>query len=407
MVAFHETSPMPRLLRLADDLWHATHAFKVNGVSNSSRMTVVRLQGGGLWLHSPIPIDDTLRAELDALGPVQFIVAPNKLHHLFMASCAAAFPAATLHGAPGLAAKRPDIASLRELDRAVLPPWQPNLDQLAFDGIPFANETVWFHAPSSTLVVTDLVQFWDGPLPWSARLYAALTGVRGELAVARTVRALVCDRAAAARSAERILQWPTRRIVMAHNAIIETDAHARLARAFAPFLQATAPAKARAVPMPADSALAPLFENADLSDAFAIAVPAHAGDDVEPLARIAFERQAWWIRALTRVRDVVMARVGVQSSSAVGRAGAARGAVIGYLPVLSKDEKELIVGADDTHLDFRVTVQLRADAAHGRELVAATVVHCHNRLGRVYLAAIAPFHRAIVRANLERAVREM
>jgi hypothetical protein len=40
-----------------------------------------------------------------------------------------------------------------------------------------------------------------------------------------------------------------------------------------------------------------------------------------------------------------------------------------------------------------------------RELVVTTVVHCHNRLGRAYLAAIAPFHRTILRANLHRTVR--
>ncbi|WP_456653174.1 DUF2867 domain-containing protein [Bradyrhizobium lupini] len=140
--------------------------------------------------------------------------------------------------------------------------------------------------------------------------------------------------------------------------------------------------KARAVPMPSNSVLAPLYAGADLLDAFAIQLPAGASDDVEVLARAALERQAWWIRALTRVRDVVMAAVAVKSSRAVGLAAAARGPVIGFFPVLSKSATELVVGADDRHLDFRVTIQLRADAANGRELVAGTVVHCHNRLGR-------------------------
>lgn len=164
---------------------------------------------------------------------------------------------------------------------------------------------------------------------------------------------------------------------------------------------------ARAVPMPSNSALAPLYAGADLLDAFAIQVPVGASDDLEVLARIALERPAWWIRALTNIRDVVMAPVGVKSSHAVGLAGAAHGRVIGYLPLLAKSATELVLGADDRHLDFRVTVQLRADAANGRELLVGTVVHCHNRLGRIYLAAIAPFHRVILRANLERAAREM
>lgn len=165
--------------------------------------------------------------------------------------------------------------------------------------------------------------------------------------------------------------------------------------------------KARAVPMPSNSVLAPLYEGADLLDAYAIRLPQGASDDLEVLARAAFERQAWWIRALTRIRDAVMTTVAVKSSRAVGLAAAAGGPVIGFFPVLSKSATELVLGADDRHLDFRVTIQLRADALHGRELIAATVVHCHNRLGRTYLAAIAPFHRLIVPASLEQAVKAM
>ncbi|MCP4619876.1 MAG: DUF2867 domain-containing protein [Bradyrhizobium sp.] len=163
--------------------------------------------------------------------------------------------------------------------------------------------------------------------------------------------------------------------------------------------------KARAVPMPSSSVLSPLYAGADLLDAFAIRLPVGASDDLEVLARAGFERQAWWIRALTRVRDVVMATFGVKSSRAVGLAAAARGPVIGFFPVLSKSATELVVGEDDQHLDFRVTIQLRADAVNGRELVVGTVVHCHNRLGRIYLATIAPFHRVIARASLEQAAR--
>ena len=165
--------------------------------------------------------------------------------------------------------------------------------------------------------------------------------------------------------------------------------------------------KAHAVPVPSDSVLAPLYAGADLLDAFAIRLPAGASDDLEVLARAGFERQAWWIRALTRVRDVVMATVGVKSSRAVGACRG--GAWAGYrlLSAAVKEREELVVGEDDRHLDFRATIQLRADAANGRELVVGTVVHCHNRLGRTYLATIAPFHRVIVRASLEQAARAM
>ena len=162
---------------------------------------------------------------------------------------------------------------------------------------------------------------------------------------------------------------------------------------------------AHAVPAPSDSALSALYEGADLLDAYAIDLPANASADPEVLARIAFERQAPWIRALTCVRDTVMATVGVKSSRAIGAEAAQSGRqVIGYFPVLSKRADEMVVGGDDRHLDFRVAIQVRAA---GRELVVTTVVHCHNRLGRAYLCAITPFHRTILRANLQRTAKAL
>ena len=164
--------------------------------------------------------------------------------------------------------------------------------------------------------------------------------------------------------------------------------------------------KARAVPAPSDNALAPLYVGADLLDAFAIHLPAGASDDPEVLARVAFERQAAWIRALTWVRDTVVATVGVKSSRAISAAAAMRGLqVIGYFPVLSKSAGEMVMGGDDRHLDFRVGVLVRTDVQGRRELIVVTVVHCHNTLGRTYPAVIAPFHRTILRANLERTAR--
>lgn len=223
------------LIPLTENLWHVPHAFRVNGLPITTRMTVVRLPGRKLWLHSPIPITDGLHAELEALGAVEFIVAPSKNHHLFLAHCAAAFPQARLYGAPGLRAKRPDVGGLQELSSTLPGPWQPELEHMLFGGIPFANETVWLHRPSGTLIITDLLQWWRGPLPWAARSYAALTGVRRQLAVARTVRALVRDRLAARSSAEQILRWPFTRVIVAHNAVVEENAHAEAARALAWF----------------------------------------------------------------------------------------------------------------------------------------------------------------------------
>jgi hypothetical protein len=216
---------------LAPDIWHTQYHFLAHGVPLATRMTVVRLHDGALWLHSPIPLSGALRAQLDALGTVRYIVAPNKVHHLYAAAAAATYPEAQLYGPPGLRRKRRDLQSLLVLPRNVLPEWANDLDQVFFDGFPLGEETVWFHRSSRTLIVTDLCQWWQGKLPFASRAYARLTGVRERLAVPRTVRWLVTNRKAARASAALILQWPIERLVVAHNCVIERDALAEVSHA--------------------------------------------------------------------------------------------------------------------------------------------------------------------------------
>lgn len=223
------------LKQIAPNLWHMERGFKVAGLQVSSRMTVVRFADGRLWLHSPVRFSEEVAAELRGLGQVAWIVAPNRAHHLFAKHAQRMFPQAALYGAPGLAAKRPDLAGLIELDDAVPPEWAADLDQALIRGMPFVNEVAFFHRESSTLIMTDVLQCWCGKLPWNTSLYGRLTGVRNRLDVPRTVRLVTRDKALAAASARKILAWPFTRVITAHNSIVEHDSHALVERAFSRF----------------------------------------------------------------------------------------------------------------------------------------------------------------------------
>jgi hypothetical protein len=78
---------------------------------------------------------------------------------------------------------------------------------------------------------------------------------------------------------------------------------------------------------------------------------------------------------------------------------------IGFFPVVSETPNRIVLGFDDWHLDFRVVVDVSALADDRQQVTATTLVRTHNRAGRVYLAAIMPFHRVIVRTLLARAAR--
>lgn len=223
------------LQAIAPDIWHAQHHFVIKGIQLSSRMTVVRMRDGRLWLHSPIPLTPALRSQVEALGIITYLVAPSKVHHLFIGEWAKAYPQAVLFGPRGLSAKRPDLQGMRILSSSGEPEWMEELGQLLVEGIPFTNEHVWFHWPSRTAIFTDLCQCWQGDLPMASRLYAKVTGVSKRLAVPRTIKLITRDRQAAQASAAKILAWPVERVVVAHNAIIEQEARAKLSEALAWF----------------------------------------------------------------------------------------------------------------------------------------------------------------------------
>ncbi|MEZ4383068.1 MAG: DUF4336 domain-containing protein [Nannocystaceae bacterium] len=224
---------------LAPGLWEVERIVLGAGMRARVRMVVVALAGGGLWLHSPVAIDDALADALASLGEVREIVAPNRFHHLFAAAAKARYPAATLWGAPGLARKRPAIAFDRALEGGAQQPWPETLEAHLMGGRPTISEVVFHHRPSRTLICTDLLfNIRDEPHWLTRQLYRAI-GSLGALGPNRVARLLTRDRRAAAASYRVLLGWPVARIVMAHGDVLEDRCEERLRAALEPLLAGT------------------------------------------------------------------------------------------------------------------------------------------------------------------------
>ena len=216
------------LRQLAPDLWVAERRQRFYGLEVGTRMTVMRLTDGSLLLHSPVALNPALRRELDALGPVRFAVAPNRVHHLHAGEVAAAYPGAQLWVGPGLERKRPDLVYVSVLDDDAPAPWKGQVDQVFFRGRPYENEVVFCHRASRTLILCDLA-FNFGPrsalptrvLMWLLRSY-------GEFGPSKLDPLLIRDRAAARQSLERILGWDFDRVIIAHGDVLESGGHEAL-----------------------------------------------------------------------------------------------------------------------------------------------------------------------------------
>jgi len=221
------------LTMLAEGLWVATRPLPIFVGDIGSRMTVVRLRDGSLLLHSPVALDDELRVELDALGPVHWLVGPSKVHHFFLAEHARSYPDAALCAAPGLEEKRKDLSFDVILDGSAPEEWQQDLAIELFRGAPLMNEVVFHHPASRTLIPTDLA-FSVRPGPTKrAWMFHRLVGATGRFGPHRIARLGIRDRRAAWKSVQRILQWDFDRVIVSHGEVLESGGHAAFASAFA------------------------------------------------------------------------------------------------------------------------------------------------------------------------------
>ncbi len=206
-----------------------------------TRMAVVRLADGALWIWSPIALTDSLRAELAALGRPAHLVSPNKIHHLFMGEWASEFPGARLWGLPAVIRKRADLKFSGVLGDDPPEDWRGEIDQAIFHGSLFMDEIVFFHHASRTALFADLIENlsmefirntpgWHG---WKTTL-ARLERITEPVGRAPLEWRLSFVRRASARAAlERVLAWDPINAVMAHGTIARGGAPAFIRESFA------------------------------------------------------------------------------------------------------------------------------------------------------------------------------
>jgi hypothetical protein len=217
---------MPRPLKqLAENLWIAERPQTFYGLPVGTRMTVFRLPGDRLLLHSPVELDAGLRAELDVLGRVAYAVAPNRVHHLYAGKVAAAYPEARLWIGPGLERKRPDLVFEAILGDEAPEEWRGEVAQVFFRGRPYENEVTFFHRASRTLVLCDLAFNFGPRSPQPTKFLMKLIRSYGYLGPSKLDPWFIRERHAARESLERILAWNFDRVIVAHGDVLESGGH--------------------------------------------------------------------------------------------------------------------------------------------------------------------------------------
>jgi len=200
-----------------------------------TRMTIIKLLDGSLWVHSPVVCDPGLVAAVSALGPVSAIVAPNTLHYTFLADWVRAFPAASTFVAPSLNAKLPS-AAIFVLGQQRCASWCEEID-LHVAALGSFTEVVFFHRISRTLIVTDLMQNFEAhrvanTLVRLLMIAGGATGPNGRPSIEIRMAALR-HRKALMSCVRQMLGWQPTGIILSHGECYRADGVAEIERAFA------------------------------------------------------------------------------------------------------------------------------------------------------------------------------
>jgi len=234
------------LRNLDNNIWVREQPLKYWGLEVGTRMTIIRLNTGDLIVISPIKVNNITIDEIDALGKINFIIAPNLYHHLFVADFQAFYPQAQLLVAPGLELKRADL----KID-GILEPNNPQfgdeIEYLYFEGFNTLDltgpsplqEVVFFHRESQTLVLTDTAFNFDASFPWITQLATRVIGGYGRLSPSLLEKLATKEKDEIEKSIRRILRWDFQRIVMAHGTIVEHEAKQKLTKGYEWFLGKT------------------------------------------------------------------------------------------------------------------------------------------------------------------------
>lgn len=233
--------PLNTLKPIGEDIWIVDGpAIRFYGMPFSTRMTVVRLANGDLWLHSPVAYDAALAKALEALGPVTHLIAPNWIHYAYVGAWQEVYPEATAWAAPGVAERAQKYKIAMRIDHDLRgdgaeEPWQGEIRQRIVEGSKLHREAVFFHEASKTLILTDLIENFEAEkIPWWMRIAGRIGHILApDGQMPRDMQVSFAGHREMLRGAvEEMIGWGPERIIIAHGAWFERDAVAELRRAF-------------------------------------------------------------------------------------------------------------------------------------------------------------------------------
>jgi hypothetical protein len=141
------------------------------------------------------------------------------------------------------------------------------------------------------------------------------------------------------------------------------------------------------------------------SDAYKVLLPDELAYDVNYISKKFLTTVPSWISRLMKVRDRIVSFIGLKISSRSKVIKLEEGSRIGIFRVFICNSHEILLGEDDRHLNFRVSILV--EEVNGLNyLIVSTVVYFHNWMGKLYFFIVRKIHKVIVTAMLKHFLRK-
>lgn len=160
--------------------------------------------------------------------------------------------------------------------------------------------------------------------------------------------------------------------------------------------------------LPKDSLLHHYFSKTDYEDSFMTSINPKADITVDHLIKAFLTSAPAWVVTLMKIRDKIAKGLNLKihdegdPANTLSRTSFEVGEKFGLFELTNKTKNEAILGTDDSHLNFRVSLYVNQELGQSKELYISTVVQINNKLGWLYFKTIDQFHKLVVKSFLKK-----
>jgi hypothetical protein len=166
--------------------------------------------------------------------------------------------------------------------------------------------------------------------------------------------------------------------------------------------------------LPTNSLLNTTFPAINYQDCFTGVFESQNQVTIDDCVFAFFDCAPAWVSNLLALRNTIVKMLGLKTMTSENRTELRKkfkvkeGNSLGLFKILVKTKQEVIMGVDDKHLNFRVSLLLdQSEKPESYRLSITTVVQMNNWFGKLYFMPVKPIHKLIVPVMLRGIIRHL